>query len=189
MADEPLTATRTFPTRDEAQATFDAYAAAVGRLAYNWNLLHEEFGRLFFAVTGMEPQIAFSIWYSTDSDRTQQSMLKAAIIAASHRWQNTKPPHATDDLVWLMNEANSLADYRNTAVHMPVNMYINLVTGGPIEMGPAWYQGHPRARRSMGKRLLDEFKWYEIWAETLVRFVGAAEHSLRFVHDPWPERP
>jgi hypothetical protein len=72
MTDEPPTATRTFPTfptRDEMQATFDAYAAAVGRLAYNWNLLHEKFGRLFFVVTGMAPQIAFAIWYSTEGDR------------------------------------------------------------------------------------------------------------------------
>ena len=189
MTDEPPTATKTFPTHDEMQATFDAYAAAVGRLAYHWNLLHEKFGRLFAVVTGMDRQIAFAIWYSTDSDRTQQSMLKAAIIAGFYRWLNTKPPHATDDLIWLMNEANSLADYRNTAVHMPVNLYINIVTGGPAEMGPAWLQGHPRAKRSMGKRLLDELKWYDVWAETLIRFTDAAEHSLQFVHEPWPEKP
>lgn len=180
---------RIIPTRDEAFAIFDVYAAAVGRVAYNWNMLHEQFARLFFVISGMEPYMGYAIWYSTDNDRTQQNMLKAAIIAGCHKWQDTKPTAVVDDLMWLMTETSSLADHRNNVIHMPANLNVDLLQRRPPEMQAAWFQGHPRARRLKDTNLLEEFKWCELWAETLIRFAKAAERSLLFLHEPWPERP
>jgi hypothetical protein len=58
----------------------------VGTPAFAWNFLHERLARLFIIVSGAERHIALAIWYSTDSDRTQQGMLRVAIEAGEDRW-------------------------------------------------------------------------------------------------------
>jgi hypothetical protein len=177
-----------FPTEAEMKAAFEAYALAVGKVAYAWNFLHERLARLFIIASGAERHIALAIWYSTDSDRTQQGMLRAAIEAGGDRWPER--PKAKDDLLWLINEANALADQRNNAVHTPASLYAGAPTSGdPAEMGSAFMQGHPRARRLMGKRLIEEFEWCERWAETLSFYAEKCQSSLIFAQYPWPDKP
>jgi hypothetical protein len=164
----------------------DDYAVAVGRVAHEWNYLHERLGALFVAVTGMERNLALSIWYSVKSDRAQRDMLKAAIDATNSQ-RSEKRPEAPVDLKWLLDRANELAEARNDAVHAPCSLYIG---GSGSEMRASFFDGNPRAKNLMGKELLVEFAWCERFAENLSRFAQMLGTAIalpdRF---PWPERP
>jgi hypothetical protein len=181
----------TMPTDEEARAAFDAYALAAGKVGFAWNYLHETLVLVFASVVGegnLSRSLAVAVWYSSDSDRTQQNMLKAAIEASPiDRWPER--PKARDDLLWLLAEARALADHRNNAIHTPAILFIGGGPNGEAEMGPAFIRGHPRARRLIGKRLLEEFAWYEDWAETISRFAGRVELALTSAERPWPDRP
>jgi hypothetical protein len=67
----PSTAAR-WSTFEETRKAFDAYVAAVGKVAYEWNALHEQLGILFVAVSGAEREVALANWYSVWSDRGQR---------------------------------------------------------------------------------------------------------------------
>jgi hypothetical protein len=173
-------------TFEDTIEAFDAYVAAVGRVAYEWNALHERLGKLFAAVTGLERKVALAKWYSVRSDRLQREMLKAAVNATNSERSKTRP-EAPDDLIWLLDHAHELAEYRNNAVHAPCSLYIG---GSGSEMGAAFFDGNPLARKLEGKDLLVEFAWCASYAETLSRFAGMLVTALalpdRF---QWPERP
>ena len=104
-------------TFEETKKVFDAYVAAVGKVAFAWNSLHERLGVLFVAVTGMERNVALSIWYSVQSDRAQREMLKAAVYATNSQ-RSEKLPKAPDDLKWLLDRAEEAAT-RRLAASMP----------------------------------------------------------------------
>ena len=91
-----------------ARCGFDAYVAAVGRVAHAWNYLHEKLGMLFVAVSGMERNLALSIWYSVTNDHFQREMLKAA-VSATNSERLAKLPKAPDDLKWLLDRAAEVA--------------------------------------------------------------------------------
>ena len=57
-------------------------------------------------------------------------------------------------------------------------------------MGSAFFHGHTRARKLMGKSLLIEFDWCEKCAETLSEFTKKVETGLAIAERyPWPDRP
>jgi hypothetical protein len=175
-----------FSTFEETKKAFDAYVAAVGKVAYAWNYLHEQLGILFVAVSGTEREVALANWYSVRSDRAQRAMLRAKVKAINLERSKTLP-EAPDDLIWLLDCADELAEDRNNAVHAPCSLYIN---GSGSEMGAAFFNGHPRARKLMGKELLVEFAWCESYAETLSRFTGMLGTAIAFPERfPWPRRP
>ena len=171
---------------EETKKAFDAYVAAVGKVAYAWNYLHEKLGKLFVAVSGAEREVALANWYSVWSDRGQRAMLRAKVNATVSE-RSKRPPDPDDDLIWLLNCADDLAEDRNNAVHAPCSLYIN---GSRSEMGAAFFNGNPRARKLMGKELLVEFAWCEAYAETLSRFTELLAVAIAFPDRfPWPERP
>jgi hypothetical protein len=177
------------PNDEEARAAFDAYCLGVGKVAHAWNYLQENLGQLFVFVTGGAPAIMLSVWYSARSDQTQRNMLRAALLAIKDdRWQ-PRLPTARDDLVWIVDEANALAEHRNNAIHMPGT----LLTGADgTAIGPsiaAYINGNPLARRVWGKQLLPEFDLSEKCAEALSRFTRHACVSLMDHELPWPKRP
>jgi hypothetical protein len=124
-----------FSTFEETKKAFDAYVAAVGKVAYAWNYLHEELGKLFVVVSGAEREVALSIWYSVRNDGAQREMLRAAVNATNSE-RSERLPKAPDDLKWLLDRANDLADARNNAVHAPCSLYIE----GPV---PRWGRRFP----------------------------------------------
>lgn len=173
-------------TFEDTKKTFDAYVAAVGKVAHAWNYLHERLGVLFVAVTGMERNVALSIWYSVKSDLAQRDMLNAAIDATNSK-RSTKWPEAPSDLKWLLDRAHELAEARNNAVHAPCSLYI---VGSDLKMGASFFDGNPRAKKLMGKELLVEFAWCEGLAETLIRFAEMLANAIAFPDRfPWPQRP
>jgi hypothetical protein len=188
------------PTLGEAVDTaFEEYQLAVGKVAHAWNVLHESLGVLFVTVSAadmfrawVEPRVALAIWYAAKSDRIQRDMLRAAVNANPGRWE--KVPKALDDLKWLLDRCDELAERRNDAVHAPCSIYI----GGnhPPEMGPAYFAAqNPRAKslstkNLMGKQLLVEFDWCERYAQTLCEFIRRLGNSIGNPNRyPWPDRP
>jgi len=172
-------------TFEETNKAFEAYATAVGKVAYAWNTLHERLGILFVAVTGCERKVALARWYSLKSDHRQREMLRTAIEATNPERSKTWP-EAPDDLIWLLDRARELADGRNNAVHAPVSFYIS---GSRSEMGAAFFDGNPLAKELEGKDLLVEFAWCEAFAMTLSWFTEHLANAVAFPDRfPWPQR-
>jgi hypothetical protein len=188
MTDQQPTRIVKWPTDEERKTAFEVYTLAVGKVAHARNYLHEKLGQLFVVVSGADRGIALAIWYSTDSDRAQRWMLRAAAMACgSDRWPN---PAAKDDTIWLLDRADSLAEQRNNAIHAPCSLFVGGEKEGGSEMGASFFYGHPRARKLMGKSLLDEFDWCERYAETLSEFTEKVETGIAFAgRYPWPDRP
>ncbi len=178
-----------WPSDQETAAAFEAYALAIGKVAHAWNYLHEKLGQLFVVLAGGERAVSLAIWYSTQNDRAQRNMLRAAVNGwnPSH-WEEL--PKATADLEWLLDRADEVAEHRNNAVHAPCSLYVGGRKDGGSEMGAAFFSGNPRAKKLRGKRLLEEFEWCERYAETLSRFTGQLETAIAFSGTyPWPKRP
>jgi hypothetical protein len=62
--------------------------------------------------------MAYAIWQSHSSDRTQREMLKEAANAAFH--QKKRVPRILVNIRWLIDCASTLSTHRNDAVHTPV---------------------------------------------------------------------
>ena len=109
----------------------------------------------------------------TPNDRAQREMLRAA---AKVKFSNEPhmpyvPPHprALEDVEWLLNEIDRLADRRNDAIHSP---FWQAYRGDEVKIEPAVNLGHPRARKLAGKDVLTEFRWYQkcAWGLERLRF-------------------
>jgi hypothetical protein len=188
MTKERPTRVVRLPTDEETKAAFERYTLALGKVVHAWNYLHEKLGQLFVVLSGSDRNIALAIWYSTINDRAQRLMLRAAVMASGvNRWPN---PSAKDDTIWLLDRADELADQRNNAIHAPCSLYIGGAKDGGAEMGAAYFNGHPRARKLKNKSLLIEFDWCERYAETLSKFTLEIETGLAFAERyPWPDKP
>ena len=175
-----------FPTDAEAQQAFEAYVSAVGRVAHAWNYLHEKLGRLFVCIVkAQNPNVTAAVWYSTYSDRSQRQMLETAIKTSDESEWRHLVPNARDDLYCLLKRANNLGTKRDDAIHAPCSLITDV---DRTEMATSFLSGHRRAKNLVGKALLVEFDWTERCAESLSRFVDAAENSLTF-GGTWPNIP
>ncbi len=174
------------PSENVVSAKIQPYVTALGKVAHAWNTLQEALGQLFCTVTGLENAIGQAIWYSTPNDRAQRDMLRAALMALDGTQLKTRFPKAIDDMIALLNEADSLSDKRNTAVHAPMSVAIGT---GDIELFPVVFYGNPRAKKLIGKDILTEFEWYEQSADVLTRFARAARTALIIAGAAWPDRP
>ena len=162
------------------------YVAALGRVAHSWNYLQEALGQLFCGVTGLESVVGEAIWHSTTNDRAQREMLRAAIMASTQERLAVELPKAKDDIKWLLDRADSVAEQRNTAIHAPMSLVLG---NKEIELHPLAYHGNPRARKLVGKDILTEFDWYEKCADALTDFARAARRAIAGDSAPWPEKP
>ncbi len=169
---------------------FVPVAAAIGQLALAWNDLQEMLAVLFWQVmTKGKGQEALAAWYSLKSDRAQREMLKSAIIVMP---ASSMPSGFVTDAVWLINEANSLEDARNNAVHSPLFFYNSEIAAaiGLIGIRPAYNLGNPRAK-NLSERLdlLAEFRWCRNWAMALGDYAQGLGQALYDKSRPWPKRP
>ena len=178
----------------EPNAIFEAlddYAIAVGRVVYEWNHVHEELGRLFVAVRNEDKDRLLTKWWSCKTDGGQRTMLRDAVTNAPTKngWKK-EFPKAVDDLNWLLNHVDELAEDRHNAVHAPVSPYFN--ADGSTEVMAAYLNArprHPRAEKLMGKELV-EFAWCERYAETLSGFIRRLRMAMALPRRfEWPERP
>jgi len=176
-----------WPSEGEITIAFEAYALALGKVAFAWNFLHERLGRVFIAVCQHKPNTSLEIWYSTESDRVKQHMLKAA-IAATSEWPDFLPDRTKEDLLWLANTVMKLGDARNDAVHAPCILNTD-ADGTKMIAAPEFFSRHGRAKKLRGKKLLVEFDFLERWMEELSRFSEKTASALLSERAPWPDRP
>jgi hypothetical protein len=114
-------------------------------------------------------------------------MLSAAISATNGK-RSLKLPKVSDDLKWLLDRAEELADARNNAVHAPCSFSIG-ANGGTL-IGAAFFTGNPRAKKLKGKDLFVEFEWCAVAARVLSLYVGQLETAIAFPDRyEWPNRP
>jgi hypothetical protein len=189
MTDETVTPAPnivTWPTDDEARQAFEKYCVAVGKVCHAWNYFHEKLGQLFDRFSPVDSPTALRMWYSKFQDRWQRNELRNAVDAVGS-WPNST---AKDDVIWLLDRADELAEDRNNAIHAPCSLYVGGREDGGSVMGPAFFNGHPRARNLLGKKIIAEFEWCEQYTECLTRFSMQIETAFAFPGKyPWPHRP
>jgi hypothetical protein len=189
---------RTAETEEERlKRVFDQYACAVGWVSHSWNYLQEALGEVFVSVIKGNRNATFAVWYSTDNDRLQRKMLELALKGIAPNEWHSDHQKAAPDILWVISEANKLADRRNDAVHLPVSAAMR--NSNWTEMFPsltAFVNGHPRARKlslsmqKSGQRLLTEFDICARKAGTLREFTKQMVTALDFPERyPWPDRP
>jgi hypothetical protein len=170
----------------KVRAKMNPYVTALGRVAHSWNYLQESLGQLFCTVTGLDERVGQAIWHSTSSDRAQREMLSAATSTSLDRRLTTDYPKAKEDIKWLLDRANKVADQRNDAIHAPISISIGQ---SEFEIVPASYYGNPRAKKLVWKDIIAEFKWYELSADALTRFARAVRTAIQSDTFPWPDKP
>ena len=166
---------------------FDGYVRAVGNVAHASNSLHEELAELFATIVGAERRISLAIWYSSDSDRVQREMLRAAVISSGMKRWLPRLPTAQEDILWMLNEANKFANRRNNAIHAPCSIVVDTKITADIIASKT--SGHQRAKNLQGKDILIEFDWCAGTFSVFEEFTYNAERSLASEHFPWPKRP
>jgi hypothetical protein len=177
------------PSQEEIEAANKAlqpYFLALGKVAHSWNHLHEELGKVYCAVTGLELSIGMAVWHSLKSDRSQRDILEGAITAAAEaeEWQEGHPG-ALDGVTHLVNETNKLANDRNNAIHAPCDALPN---GIDFEIMPITFFRNEKAAKLRGKDILKEFTWYERRANTLRKHARDVRLALD-AQLPWPDKP
>jgi hypothetical protein len=177
-----------FPSKEELDAmeeTLQPYFVALGKVAHEWNHLHEELGKVFCAVIGLDLSIGLAAWHSLNSDRSKRKMLRDTIRATSSNedWQN-KHPGAYDGVIYLISETDKLAERRNDAIHAPCTA----MPWRDFEVTPLTFFGNKRAKSLRGKQILREFSLYEKTAAALKRHATECRFALD-AQVTWPERP
>jgi hypothetical protein len=178
-------ATISRPSPDRIEKVVEPYVREVGKLVASWNTLHERLGELFSAVlnTG-HPGIGSAIWYSTQSDRAQREMLRAATEAAAAEGRLAQ--QTRDEIKWLLDRANELANERNDAIHAPVALFTDQ---DGTKLMTEYIFGNPRASNLRGKDLPEEFRWSEQKATLLAGYALLCAIHLRNPMSEWPKRP
>jgi hypothetical protein len=116
------------PSAKQIEKAFAPYALEIGQLTRAWNALHDNLGQIFSQIVSpLNNNISGAVWYSPTSDAAQRKMLKAAYLAWGAIDTKTHP-HAKDDIKWLIDEVQVLADQRNDAIHAPI------LVGNPLEL-------------------------------------------------------
>ncbi|MBV8323040.1 MAG: hypothetical protein JO049_20530 [Hyphomicrobiales bacterium] len=172
---------------DAASAAFESYFNAVGKVVHAWNHLHEELGKLFCHVAGINEGLGMATWHSSTNDKAQRLMLEAAITERSHDpdWSDDHPG-AEKGIRWILHKANDMGEKRNTAIHAPCSI---IAGEQELEIFAYSFSQNPRAKKLRGKDILAEFDWYERSADALRRHVRDAQMALWDAHVPWPDKP
>ncbi len=171
---------------------YSAYFTLVGQVVYQWNHLQERIGLIFSTiVAGRAPNLALSkilqsVWHSQQSDRNQRRMLIAAIQEnALLPWLDRIPTSATDDLLWLLKQADDLSGRRDEAIHAPVAE--QSVNGEYKALIPFTLNRNKIALRLHGKDLLAELSLSKWRAEILSGY--AIDVFAALISDsPWPNK-
>jgi hypothetical protein len=166
---------------------FGEYLIAVGRVAHDWNHLQETLGKLFASVILDSHDITLlAVWYSEQNDRAQRRMLRAAINAGAIQKRKPAPPGATEDILWLLEEADKLGARRDEALHAPFQ--IRLEEGGTPYVIAADFQGNPIARRMKEKTIMSELSLSAWRARQLRGYVETIDRALKDSQSPWPDK-
>jgi hypothetical protein len=175
-----------------ASQEFRPQATALGQLIFMWNDLHEQLASIYWTLRGYTDDAVVE-WNNTPPvDRRKRDLIR--------KWVNELPPvHRSmavdmwNDVFWLLDQIDLLAESRNDAAHAPVTIEQESFlarrdnfTAGVIS-NHAW--GNRRALNLIRKDLLAEFRWQRSVATKLRDYALNIERALSDEHTPWPNRP
>jgi hypothetical protein len=137
------------PMPDRIEKVFAPYAREVRKLVASWNQLQERLGELFSVIVRKDhPGIVLAIWYSTRSDLNQRQMLRASAEAAAAA--GLLEQAKKEDIKWLLDRTNELAQQRNDAIHAPVAFFTDQ---DGTRLMTEYFFGNPRALSLKDKSL------------------------------------
>ena len=168
---------------------YKPYTSVIGQLVLAWNDLHERLGFLFIAIlnhraaefdakdVAPEHEGEFEshqierisgIWSSSQFDRPKRAMLES-LINHVIQYDLRAFPKFTNDLTWILSEANKLEDIRNNAVHTPLRWIGDspivraFMSAHDVEVYPSVSLGNQRAvklaKQNLRKDLVRQFRW------------------------------
>jgi hypothetical protein len=191
----------------ELRPALRRHARHVGEIIWCWNLLHQEIF-LMFGYTINVPQelrsfdLAYGIWHTIQSDKTQREMLEASAKArfgpvsspaTGKPVQSARDKRALACILWITKMAGQLSAYRNDPAHSPV--YFAMTAGStyadpnfaPVPTGIG--------RRAAVERLRSE-PTAEVWRKARGDLYVLARYAVGVrlaIHSngraPWPRKP
>jgi hypothetical protein len=168
MADQPRKPKARKGTPAQFERAFSPVALEIGRLAREWNGLHEEMGKVFsYMISPRALALPLAVWHSPTSDRVQRGLLSAAL--GPWAVENPKETTAKRGIKWLLDEAEKLSGKRNDALHAPLKTYMDTSTF-IFEVEPDYSWGHPVAKRLQDKDVRLEFHLYRIQTACLRKY-------------------
>jgi hypothetical protein len=193
------------PPRPATDKAFEPYAMEIGFLLREWNDLQEQLLSLFITLLRWpNEEIARSIWYAVQNDRSQRRMLlgvASALYNPSHpsckitklqRYNDPSRVAFWDEILWIIERTDTLGSSRDAAAHSPVAILV----GDPLEFIARHYHRNPLAETLRGKQLLTEFKLYRDKASALRKHAEAINQHIKSEkplplpqRPPWPARP
>jgi hypothetical protein len=174
------------PTAAEIKQRFEPYATAIGHIAIAWNGLHEHLSILFWFAVGPEKgRVSHEIWHRLPSDRNQRDALRAAVEGGA--FYNPGKPNISEEVRWLLAQADNLSDGRNNAIHGPLTALTDLATGD-TRVTPTTFFGNKRAKKLEKKDIIQEFNWYCECIELLSDFAAGLIREGPF-SGKMPDRP
>jgi hypothetical protein len=198
---------------------YKPYTSVIGQLVLAWNDLHERLGFLFIAIlnhraaefdakdVAPEHEGEFEshqierisgIWSSSQFDRPKRAMLES-LINHVIQYDLRAFPKFTNDLTWILSEANKLEDIRNNAVHTPLRWIGDspivraFMSAHDVEVYPSVSLGNQRAvklaKQNLRKDLVRQFRWARDASLVLRDFTILIHRALTVEGAPWPHRP
>ena len=99
---------------------FRPQATALGQLMFMWNDLHEQLASIYWTLRDYCDD-AIAEWSKPKVDKHKRDLIR--------QWVNGLPPahkamadRMWNDVVWLIDKIDDLADCRNDAAHAPVTI-------------------------------------------------------------------
>lgn len=188
-------------TRDRfTEKAYQSHVMAIGQLALAWNALHESLASIFHLLLDRQLEehetidpMPIALWLSVKFDRPKRQLLKALIETEQKEFKEAFPSFESD-LLWILQEVDSLEDARNTAIHSPLVYFEWLVDTNNPSKGtilPNLIYGNERAFKLARKDMLTEFRWCRDTALVFRDFVELINTCLSFGVElnPWPDRP
>jgi hypothetical protein len=102
----------------------------VGRVLFEWNILHSSFFRIFWAFIGdggkIPRDLSTELWHSTTSEEHQRRMIRvmAKNVLVGKRAMLRR-------ILWLLDIADDIAAYRNIAAHFSMTIAASAFDGRP----------------------------------------------------------
>jgi hypothetical protein len=173
---------------------FKPYATAIGQFVLAWNDLHEVLAVLYWTLLGFDDK-ALEGWNEARFDHKKRALITRWVEKTPHQ-SKVLAPDLYDDLDWLIGQINNLAEPRNDTAHSPLTLIKETFLVSPerfekfkVGITPNTTWGNSRAKRLLGKDLLDEFRQHRKIASKLADFAINMERSLADGNAPWPARP
>jgi hypothetical protein len=170
--------------RKNRQRPTDEHALAIGRIAISWNEFQESLAELFARLFGKRRwRHALAAWQALSNDRAQRDMLRA--VAEARFGTDSR---ASQEVGWLVDQAHQhLSDGRNTGIHMPLMVLRDL--NDIVSILPLALFGNRRAKKMLGKDLLNEYTAYEEDIRDMSTFSIALQFRISAGRGAWPQRP